>query len=138
MPYTKNLTGTQHDIPAKRELFWGTDVTNLLIDIILRLSGTFQAVAASGATAINFLNGHNIRITLNAAATLSFTNPAGGDRYVFLVKNTGAFNITWPGNVKWKSGTAPVITAVSGKKDIIALIYDSVDAEYLGEYAQNY
>jgi hypothetical protein len=45
--------------------------------------------------------------------------------------------ITWPANFKWEGGSAaPTMTSVSGKIDIVTLIYDGTT--YYAAIVQNF
>lgn len=135
MPYTRDLTGVSHDVPIRRETSWGDDVTNLLLDLVTLLNGTFQAVTAVGAaTAIDVTDGHNITLTLNASTALTLTNTRNGDRYYFTIINGGSYTITWP-TVKWRSGMEPALTA-SGTDCVCLIKHPTLG--YLGEYALSF
>lgn len=84
---------------------------------------------------LSLANTHTVTLTGNVTITLS--NPVDGGRYVFEFKTgAGGFTVTWPANVKWPSGTAPVISAGASKVDLVSLIYTGTN--YLGAFAQNF
>lgn len=133
------LNGTTHSIPEVDETDWGEEVTALLQDLIAVLDGTFQSIIASGATTnVNFNNGKNIDLTLNASTTLVFSNARVGRPAVFQISQGGNYTITWPANVKWRGAHAPVITTGAGKMDVVCLLYNSSRNIYTGEYAQDF
>lgn len=137
MSTQKTLNGTLHLVPETGEYSWGDAVSDYLEDVCDVVNGTFQVVTASGATTtINFANGRNVRLTLNASTTLTLTNPRGGRPMYIHVKQGGSYTLAWPSTVKWQGGTAPTITTGAGARDVIALQYD--DSVYLGDYGQDY
>lgn len=61
-------------------------------------------------------------ITLNANCTFTFPTAARGKSFtLILTQGSGPFTATWPSSatVKWSGGTAPTLTATSGKQDVI-------------------
>lgn len=133
------LNGVQHHIPETGETDWGDDVSGYLQDNNLQLNGTFQRITASGATTnINFSNGKNIDLTLNATTQLVFSNPRVGRPMVFQIFQGGSYGITWPANIKWRGGSAPTITTGAGSIDVVCLLYNSTRNIYTGEFAQDF
>lgn len=68
----------------------------------------------SGAQTINNTLGTYVTATITGAVTFTFTNPATSGTasgFILELTNGGAAAITWPGSVKWPSGTAPTLTA---------------------------
>jgi hypothetical protein len=71
--------------------------------------------------------------------TLSLSNPGDGGRYVILVNSgAGNFLITWPANVKWGPGGAPLNTQQPSKVDVFTAIYANTTNAYYMSYALNY
>lgn len=99
-----------------------------------------ETQAASAAHTIDWNEGNSTVWDLQAATgdvTLTMSNPHAGASYVIVViQGSTARNITWPANVKWPGGTAPVISTSDDAKDIIALYYDGTD--YLATFNQNF
>jgi hypothetical protein len=84
---------------------------------------------------LSLANDHTITLTGNVTITL--TNPVDGGRYSFEIKTgAGGFTVTWPGNVKWPAGTAPVISTGASKVDFVSMIYTGTN--YYGAFAQNF
>lgn len=139
MSTTKTFCGITYYIPVRKEVGWGDNVTNLLSDLTDKLDGTFQSVTASGAaTTIDFANGRNVKLTLNASTTITLSNPISGLGCSIYVKQGGSYTIAWPSTVKWRGGLAPTITTGAGARDLIGMIYESVDNIYLGDFSQDF
>lgn len=135
MSWTLILNGTTHTLPDAGEEGWDEEVNAFFLDLNNIISGTWQTVTATGATtAVDFNNGKNIRLILEASTAVTFSNPRAGKPAFFKVKNTGAYTVTWPASVLWTSGTEPTNTSGNGAVDCFAFIYDDVDLDYLGEY----
>lgn len=154
MSILKVLAGLQHKIPETREFDWGEDVTELLVRLcdylegvltlfkltVKRIAAPFQSIiATSGSTALDFALGYNLRITLQASTTFSFSNPRDGERYLFKLMQdaVGGRTVTWPAAVQW-AGAAPVLSTAANKYDLVALLYDASLAKYSGEFRLGY
>lgn len=75
--------------------------------------------------------------TLTGNVTYTLTNPVVGGAYVIrILSGAGSFTATWPGTVKWSGGTAPTITAIAARLDLINLYWDGTN--YYGSFAQNF
>ena len=45
-----------------------------------------------------------------------------------LIQDTqGSRTVTWPGSVKWPSGTAPTLSTAANKVDIMAFYFDGTN-----------
>jgi hypothetical protein len=88
---------------------------------------------------INFAEGNSRVIDLDnstANITVSLSNPKNGSSYLIkIIQGNPVRTVTWPSNVAWEGGAAPVITAVADAVDIITLWYDGAD--YWCSYLQN-
>jgi hypothetical protein len=86
---------------------------------------------------LNLTNSEIFNLTLNVSTTIAFTSPRLGT-FVFRITQdgTGGKNVTWPVNVKWSGGIAPVLTTTANKTDIITLIYDGNN--FYGAYVLNF
>ena len=80
-------------------------------------SGAAQTLPDVSSDTIN-------RITLTANCTLSFPAAAAGKSLsLILVQDaTGSRTVTWPGTVKWASGTAPTLTTTAAKADVFTFL----------------
>jgi hypothetical protein len=139
MSIAKTLNNTSHTIPEDGEYDWGEQATDLLDDLVDVVNGTWQTVTASGAyTTVNFDNGRNIRLVLNADTTLTLTNPRAGRQALFYIKQGGSYTLSWPSTVKWPGGSAPTITVGAGKRDVVALVWENNDGIYLAAGSQDF
>lgn len=81
---------------------------------------------------IDLSTGNVFSFTVTSALTVSFSNPpAAGAMPIVLIITSGGIGVTWPGTVKWPSGTAPALSS-SGKVDIVTLLYNQADLKYYG------
>lgn len=59
------------------------------------------------------------RYVLTAALTFTFPTAVAGKSFTIItVQDATARAVTWPVSVKWPGGTAPTLTATSGKSDV--------------------
>jgi len=87
---------------------------------------------------VNFDFGNIVELNISTVSdlTLVFVTASVGTYVIKINNNLGALNINWPTNVKWSGGVPPQITQVTGKSDIITLVYDGNN--YYGTYALNF
>lgn len=138
MSYSRDFFGTDYTIPARRENGWGAWVSNFLIAIAERLTGTPQAVTADLSTVVvNLALGHNITLDLQVTTEVTLSNQVDGDRYVFFVVQAGGRALTWADTIKWRGGTAPTITGGAGAIDIVT-IFNHPTLGLIGDYGQDY
>jgi len=102
------------------------DITNI------KLATFFQEVddGYSGASeTIDWNNGQKQRIALDSSTVLSFTDPPGVCNLVLKVIQdlTGGRLITWPTEVLWPGGTAPILSTGGGAVDLFYFYYDGTD-----------
>jgi hypothetical protein len=106
-----------------------------------RYTGTAPAAINTAATTTIDLATGNV-FTLNVGAsvtTLTLNNqPTAPATIIFKLtySSATAYTITWPAAFKWSGGTAPTLTCVSGKVDVISLLYDGTN--YFASVAQNF
>ena len=74
--------------------------------------------------------------TMSGTTTLTFTAPVGVGNLTLLVKNSGGDFITWPSNVDWPSGTAPVLPVGTNDISIFSFFYDG--ARYYAAFGLDY
>lgn len=88
----------------------------------------------SGTLAIDISTAQYIIFTLGANATISsFSNPPPANLAVGIIlriTNGGSAVLTWPGSVKWVSGTTPTLT-VAGI-DMLAFLTDDGGTTWRG------
>jgi hypothetical protein len=126
-----------------------TDVVSLAIGAALvaqtklTIAGQLNIIpsdhAAAGATEeVDFAVSNEHTIILDENLTLTFAHAVNGGRYtiVLIQDGTGTNTVTWPAEVKWPGGTAPVITATADKADLVTLYYNGT--VYFGSFNQNY
>jgi len=82
---------------------------------------------SGGADTINWGLSNKQKSTLTDDCTFTFTNPASkGNLLLKLVQDSsGSRLVTWPGNVKWPSGTAPTLSTGAYAIDIITFYFDN-------------
>lgn len=107
-----------------------------------QFSIAFQStLTPSGTTqTIDFNSSNNIILDLGSSSgdvTLTLSNPRNGATYrmKILGHDTLSRNITWPADVRWEGGTAPVISNGT-VYDWVELTYDG--SVYTGRFWQNY
>ncbi len=107
----------------------GSDVT------FNRVNQPFQAVTATTSTTINWANGNNVLLAMNAnITTLTLSNPRDGEHYIVRLTQdvTGSRTVSWPAAVIWKGGSAPTLGG-SNVVDVVSMIYDSTNTQYLAD-----
>jgi hypothetical protein len=87
-----------------------------------------STTASSGTTSLIWNAGAIINVTMNANTNFDVnslaTATAGQTLTLIVLQGASApFTATWS-TVDWPSGTAPTLSTVAGKKDIITLFYD--------------
>lgn len=118
-------------VPPKRQAKIYCDGTDILaLEDSPRLKGEYHpvtTVASSGATeTIDASAGSVYDITLDAACTISLTNPASSGFMTTLTvilrqDGTGGRLVTWPAAVKWAGGVAPTLSTAASAKDVLIL-----------------
>lgn len=91
------------------------------------------------AKTLDFDDGNEHRLVLTGSVTLTLSNPRSGGRYVLLLyTGAGGFTVTWPANVVWSGGAAPVITVTAAKTDLVTLMYVAATDTYYAAFSQNF
>lgn len=96
--------------------------------------------AVTGTEDIDMQDGNIHLLTLTGNVTLTFSNPAPGDRATSLTlvvtqDGTGSRIITWPGSVVWPSGTTPVLTTTASAVDILTFFTPDEGTTWYGFFA---
>ena len=78
---------------------------------------------ASDQTA-NLLNSNVFVVSVQGNHTLNVSNMTSGVEATFLVKNTGAYDITFSSDFSFVGGNNPTITSGNGKVDLIRCVSD--------------
>ncbi len=79
---------------------------------------------ASTQTA-NLLNSNVFIVSVQGNHTLNVSNMTSGVEATFLVKNTGAYDITFSSDFSFIGGNNPTISSGNGKVDLIRCVSDS-------------
>jgi len=94
------------------------------------------ATTAAATTSIDFSTGNIFKLSLGTnITTLSISNAVAGT-YLLEIIQGGTYTIAFPAAWKWSGGSAPTITATSGKTDIITIVYDGTT--YFASAVQNF
>lgn len=130
----------------------GTTSTNIVFSTSPTITtGTYTGLRetktapsiSSGTLTLDCSVGNVFAVSLNASiTTLSFSNvPSSGTAYSLTLAFTAdgtARTISWPGAVKWPSGTAPTLTSTNAKVDTFVLTtYDGGTTWYAFVAGQN-
>ena len=103
--------GKEHNTDGTHKLASGlvTDVVNTQTD-----AGSAYTLPAPTSAGIHYL-------TLTQNCTLTFPTAVAGQSFTLILKqgSAGSYTITWPGTVKWASGTAPTLSTTAGKIDVL-------------------
>ena len=93
---------------------------------------------SSTADTIDWGVSNKQKSTLTGNCTFTFTAPPGPCSLILkLVQDGGGSRtVTWPATVHWPGGTAPTLTTVGGKVDLITFYYDG--STYFGNSSLNY
>lgn len=97
-------------------------------------SPTYDNGNSGAAKTIDWNNGNQQFLTLNAGCTLTFSNPANDGRYVFLINSAG-FTVTWPGTVEWGTIGVPSFSSDYG---LFTFWYFSALGKYIASYSLGY
>jgi hypothetical protein len=92
----------------------------------------YNAGNSSTALTIDWNNSNIQRLVLTGSATLTFSNPIAGSRYLLVITQdgTGSRTITWPAAVKWSSGTAPTLTTTASATDLCTFAYTGLSTGF--------
>ena len=92
------------------------------------------------AATVNWANSNVQYLTLTDNATLTFSNPVDGGRYILMLMqdDVGSRTATWPATVAWSGASAPTLTTTASKLDLFAFFYDKTNSKYYGSSALNF
>ena len=90
-----------------------------------------QTITGTGTTTVDWKNGNKAKFTFGAAnEVFIFTAPttACAVQMILVQDGTGSRTATWPGTVKWPSGT-PITLTTTGTTgtDIVSFLYDGTN-----------
>jgi hypothetical protein len=92
---------------------------------------TFSNLGSGGSATLDLSTANNFRRQFNATSTIAFSNPPASNAFGFtlVTVNAGAYTITWPINVDWAGGTAPILTG-AGVDVLVFYTYDGGTTYY--------
>ena len=98
------------------------------------------AIDAAATTTVDLSTGNvfSLKVAANIT-TLTLKNPpTQSATFVFKLSysSSTAYTIVWPTTFLWSGGTPPALTCVSGKTDILSIIFDGTN--YYCSYALNF
>ncbi|NTW31034.1 MAG: hypothetical protein HGB12_00090 [Bacteroidetes bacterium] len=78
---------------------------------------------------VNWNNSNVQEITLTANRSLTFINGKSGGLYTLIIKqnSTGGWTVSWPSNVKWDGGIAPVFNTAPYGVGSVKFVYDGTN-----------
>lgn len=124
---TGTVTSVAQTVPQEHAIS-GSPVTTTGTLAITRAA--VNAIGNLGASpTINWNSGVTQSGTLNANATVAFSNPVSGQLYqlILLQDATGARTVTWPAAVVWPDGTALTVNPTASTRTLVTLWYDGTN-----------
>lgn len=120
--------GQQGDVSwdTQTPTFWIRETTGTWVVLPDGPPSTFIDLGSlSGTIALSAQRYKTTKVTLVGNATFTLTTPPASMahmRRLYIVQGgSGSNTVTWPGSVKWPSGTAPTLTTTVGKTDCFDL-----------------
>lgn len=102
---------------------------------------TTKYTLTDGATiALDWLNGNVQYVVLGGNRTFTFATPKDGAIYYIILKQdaTGGRTVTWPAELSWITGAAPILKTAANAVDVIQLVYDATNTKYYAQpFVQN-
>jgi len=99
------------------------------------------AVTFTGSVLVNALLSNVFDVaTATSNFTFTISNPSGGQTInVFFTQDaTGNRVITWPGNIKWVGGSAPVLSTGANSVDLLVATYRSSTSLWYGSLSRGF
>ena len=121
---------------------FGTVENNMLFDgSVLLVTGsvsprifteTHSLLPTGGSVTLDLSTANNFSRTINANATFTYGSPPAGRAFGFTLAltNAGAYIITWPANIRWGDGIAPILT--SSGTDVLTFYTFDGGSTYFG------
>jgi hypothetical protein len=102
-------------------------------------SDSFETVTDAATTIIDCALGNVFRWTIGGNRTAQLDNPVDGSWIELYLKQdgTGSRLVTWPGNVVWAGGGAPVLSTAANSVDKITMRYDLAITTWYAEIVSN-
>ncbi len=74
---------------------------------------TYYDYGTGGSVTIDLSLGNNFRRQFNATSTIAFSNAPASNSFgfTFTMVNAGTYALTWPVNLDWAGGSAPILTS---------------------------
>ena len=96
-----------------------------------------QDIAGNGNVTIDWNAGTDVKLTLSANTTVTFTNPTQPCHLTLevLQDSTGGWTLTLP-TIKWASGISPSFSTSANNISVISLVWES--SNYLGQTAYDF
>jgi hypothetical protein len=133
--YTKNSGGTVVQVGGDVTLTGTETLTNKTLTTPVLTNPTVTnyvetPFTANSSTAITLAltNGTVQIITLTGNATITMPTATSGKSFIMFLKQdaTGSRTVTWS-TVKWAGGTAPTITSIASRMDILSFFADGTN-----------
>lgn len=126
--------GTNYTVAAISPANNSMVITNGSGSITVGLNMAPQTLTDASTITWNAANGFNAIVTLGAAGrTLTITNPVAGATYLIRIIQGAGGNktiTTWPTGTKWPGGTAPTLSTIAGRMDIVSLYCEAAGSFY--------
>ena len=105
-----------------------------------QVGATINDIGNSGTTkTVNWNDGNVQFLDMTGNVTLTLSNPISGFAYTLVIKQgAGSQTVTWPAAVKWPGGTAPTLSVGAAAIDVVTLVYNGLDSEYLAASNLNF
>jgi len=83
-----------------------------------------ETITLSSAQTANLLNSNVFIVSVQGTYGLDVSNMTSGVEASFLIKNTGAYDVTFSNNFAFIGGVNPTITSGAGKVDLLRCVSD--------------
>jgi len=83
-----------------------------------------ETVTLASSQTANLLNSQLFIVSVQGNYTLNVSNMTSGVEATFLIKNTGAYDITFSGDFSFVGGNNPTITSGSSAVDLVRCVSD--------------
>lgn len=95
---------------------------------------------STSALTLNLSIASSFKIILTDNCSLTLSNASSGLVTTLIIKQdvVGSRLLTFPANVRWQGGVAPLLSTNPGKKDLITLYYDDNEDIFIGGFITDY
>ena len=91
---------------------------------------------SSGTLTLDLSTANTFRVSKGTAVTtLTISNPPASGiagSFTLIFDTTGSFAVTWPASVHWAGGTAPTLSTVTSKTDILTFVTTNAGTTWYG------